>query len=58
MLLIHENREEKEKLFYKIMKIERRKRSSKQKSYEPRGGRVMFPQDLENQCRKRTGHKN
>ena len=37
-----ENREEKEKLFYKILKIERRKRSSIQKSCEPRGEREMF----------------
>ena len=43
-----ENREEKEKLFYKILKIERRKRSSIQKSCEPRGEREMFSQNLEN----------
>ena len=43
-----ENREEKEKVFYKILKIERRKRSSIQKSCEPRGEREMFSQNLEN----------
>ena len=43
-----ENREEKEKLFYKILKIERRKRSSIQKSWEPRGEREMIFQNLEN----------
>ena len=43
-----ENREEKEKLFYKILKIERRKRSSIQKSCEPRGEREMFSLNLEN----------
>ena len=37
-----ENREEKEKLFYKILKIERRKRSSIQKSCEPREERDFF----------------
>ena len=43
-----EYREEKEKLFYKILKIERRKRSSIQKSWEPRGEREMIFQNLEN----------
>ena len=43
-----ENREEKEKVFYKILKIERRKRSSIQKSWEPRGEREMIFQNLEN----------
>ena len=37
-----ENREEKEKLFYKILKIERRKRNSIQKSCEPRGEKKYF----------------
>ena len=43
-----ENREEKEKLLFKIFKIERRKRNSIQKSCEPRREREMFSQNLEN----------
>ena len=43
-----ENQEEKEKVFYKILKIKRRKKSSIQKSCEPRGEREMFPLNLEN----------
>ena len=43
-----ENREEKEKLVYKILKIERRKRSSRQKSCEPRGEREIISKNLEN----------
>ena len=42
-----ENREEKEKLLFKILKIERRKRNSIQKSCEPRREREMFSQNRE-----------
>ena len=42
------NREEKEKFVCKILKIERRKRNSIQKSCEPRREREMFSQNLEN----------
>ena len=55
-----ENREEKEKLFYKILKIERRKRSSIQKSCEPRGEREMFSVSVFKivKIERRTRHEN
>ena len=36
-----ENREEKEKVFYKILEIERRKRNCSTKSYKSRGEREI-----------------
>ena len=43
-----ENREEKEKLFYKILKIERRKRNCSTKSWKSRGEREVQYKNLEN----------
>ena len=43
-----ENREEKEKVFYKILKIERRKRNCSTKSWKSRGEREIVLQNLEN----------